>query len=652
MLVNFFYILLAILGLSFLIFIHELGHYFMARRVGMRVETFAIGFGKPIYSWIKDGVKWQIGWLLFGGYVKIAGVDPAEGQDPYQITDGFFGKSPFDRIKVAAMGPLVNLVFALIAFALLWTLGGREKHYVDFTSKIGWVDPDSELYADGVRPGDEIISYGDHDFQGAKDHLYAPMTASDTILVKTFKVDYATGVKTPMEYTVQVYPHPSSLKGILTAGITHPASYIIYDRLANGVENPLPEGSPLQDSGIQYGDRIFWVDGEVIFSFPQLNNILSGDKVLLTVLRHGETKLMRIPRVPVQELKLDSSFREELIDWQFEARLNNIRFQNLYALPYNLTNDAVVENAVKFIDIEKQEEAFPAHPFSEVETQLLPGDKIIAVSGMPVNHSAELLNALQTYYVNIIVERNPDATNIVSSHVADDEFDRQMNWKALKAIENSIGTSAPIETQGDLVLLKPVAPKVRSEFALSPEKQAWLATELLEHKKAIDNIEDPERRSQAMRQFQKQEKRLLLGLPGIQDRRVSYNPAPTTLFFSVFEEIRRTLIALFSGSLNPKWISGPIGIVQVVQESSMSSLKEALYWLGAISLNLGILNLLPIPVLDGGTILMSLVEIVTRKRLPPKTLEKIVIPFAVLLIGFFIFLTYNDLSRILQGFLH
>ena len=57
--ISFLYVLFAILGLSFLIFIHELGHYWMARRVGMRVEVFAIGFGKPIYQWEKDGVKWK-----------------------------------------------------------------------------------------------------------------------------------------------------------------------------------------------------------------------------------------------------------------------------------------------------------------------------------------------------------------------------------------------------------------------------------------------------------------------------------------------------------------------------------------------------------------------------------------------------------------
>src|ERR1700730_4235279 len=96
---NLLHIFFAILGLSFLIFIHELGHYWMARRLGMRVEVFSIGFGTPIYSWERDGVRWQIGWLLFGGYVKIAGMETGEQQDPYAIKDGFFGKKPLDRIK-------------------------------------------------------------------------------------------------------------------------------------------------------------------------------------------------------------------------------------------------------------------------------------------------------------------------------------------------------------------------------------------------------------------------------------------------------------------------------------------------------------------------------------------------------------------------
>src|SRR5271154_6587894 len=100
MIISILYVVMSILGLSFLIFIHELGHYWMARRTGMRVETFSIGFGRPITSWMRDGVKWQIGWLLFGGYVKIAGMDTSDQRDLYEVKDGFFGKRPLDRIKV------------------------------------------------------------------------------------------------------------------------------------------------------------------------------------------------------------------------------------------------------------------------------------------------------------------------------------------------------------------------------------------------------------------------------------------------------------------------------------------------------------------------------------------------------------------------
>lgn len=651
--ISFLYIILAVIGLSFLIFIHELGHYYMARRLGMRVETFSIGFGKPLFSWVKDNTRWQIGWILFGGYVKIAGMDTTDQKDIYEVPEGFFSKGPFDRIKVAFMGPFVNLVFAIVAFAVLWGIGGREKSFSEYTSRLGWVDPKSELYAHGIRPGDEITAYNGHSYEGAKDHLYAPMTASSDMQVKGYKVDVRTGEKVPFDILVKPYPHPSSVeKGIMTAGILNPASYLIYNRLPNGADNPLPEGSPMKDSGIQYGDRIVWADGEIVYSVQQLSHLLNDNRVLLTVQRGKETLLRRVPKVPVQELKMDPEVKEELIDWQFEAGLSSLRLHQLYTLPYNLNNEAVVEARAKFIDKENESEAFPEYPYGEEDAPLQPGDKIIAVEGIPIAKSYYLLAQIQHKTINLIVERNPQGFGKTSWKDADANFDQQIDFKDFQAITSRIGTTTPVTSSGNLVLLKSVTPKVRSEFILSPESQVQLTTELLEQRKEIGSISDPDQRAKALNLLENREKQLLLGLPSIQDRKVNYNPNPITQFDKVVVEIWRTLGALFTGTLNPKWLSGPIGIVQVVHDTSMVSIKEALYWLGAISLNLGMLNLLPLPVLDGGTICLSFFELVTGKRLKPKTLEKLVIPFAVILIGFFIYLTYNDLSRLFNGLFH
>jgi regulator of sigma E protease len=98
-------------------------------------------------------------------------------------------------------------------------------------------------------------------------------------------------------------------------------------------------------------------------------------------------------------------------------------------------------------------------------------------------------------------------------------------------------------------------------------------------------------------------------------------------------------------------MSGPVGIVHVVHQSWMVGVQEALFWMAVISMNLGIVNLLPIPVLDGGHIMFSLLEIIRKRPLKSKTMERMLIPFIGLLIAFFIYVTYQDIARIFSKLL-
>lgn len=648
MLISFLYIVLAAFGLGFLIFIHELGHYFMARHVGMRVEAFGIGFGKPIWTWEYKGVKWHICWLPFGGYVKIAGMDSDSEQDPYEIPQGFFSKPPIDRIKVALAGPVVNLLFAGLIFSLIWATGGREKNFGDFTKKIGWLDSKSELYENGVRPGDEIHALNNQPYQTSKDHLYAPMTSGPSLDVKGVKIDYFSGERDLFNYKIRPYPNPNFLeKDILTNGVLGTTNYIIFNPSSEQPpEKVFPEGSPMASSGILPGDRIVWADGLFLFSLQELQQILNDGKVLLTIQRGQEKIQRRVPRVRIEELKLTSDLREEFVDWQHEAQLTDLRVTKLYAIPYNINPEGVVENPLKFIDREKQEEVFPSQLFSEVDQPLLPGDKIIAIDGQPITEAYQLFFRLQQHQVNIIVQRNSTFLEPESWLAADMHFDKEIDWETLSEVGKSIGTGKTIKSSGNFYVLNPIVPKPIREFILSPEKQSELAIALSDQKKSVENIEDPEKRAQAMQILEAREKQLVLGLPSIQDRHVTYNPNPIAQFGNVLKEIWYTLTAVFTGNLSPKWMAGPIGIVQIIHTSWMVSIKEALFWLGAISLNLGVLNLLPIPVLDGGYICMFLVEMITRKRIKVRALEKLIIPFAVLLIGCIIYFTYNDLLRL------
>jgi regulator of sigma E protease len=645
------YLILALLGLGLLVFVHELGHYWMARRVGMKVESFGIGFGTPIFSFIRAGVRWNICWLPFGGYCKIAGMEKdKDGRDPEDIPGGFFAKTPWQRMKVSFAGPAANLIFAFVVFSLIWASGGREKSFAEVTKRIGWVDPSSEMYKRGVRPGDEILSYNGEPVTSFKDQLRAAMTGGDILHVEGRHWDENTFNFVPFSFDIKPYlPQGTPQGGMMTTGVLAPASYIIYGRTLNGSPNNLPKGSPLEKSTIALGDRIVACDGEEIFSLAELTSILNDGRALLTIRRGHEFLLRRVPRIPLSELKLDSEHREELQDWQWEGHLKTHKFQTLSFIPYNLSSDLVIEGTLPFIDQEKEGMAFPATPFSEKEEALRKGDEIVACDGAPVYSPDQLLRALQERRVHLIVQ-GEEAKKDSSWKEADDIFTNSVNYKELHEIIQSIGTPDLVVQRGSLRLLRPIIPKSRLELFELQNKGVQFTSELEEERKAIEAIDDVSRRTQALKFLEQHQKQLLLGLPGVQDLTVTYNPNPFLMFGEIVDEVVQTLSAVVGGYLNPKWLAGPIGIVQVIHHHWALGLKEAFFWIAIISLNLGLLNLLPLPIIDGGYILLSAFEIATGQRVKTKTIEKIVVPFAILLILFFIYLTYNDILRILTQF--
>lgn len=644
MIVHFFYFLLALIGLGFLIFIHELGHYFMARRVGMKIEVFSIGLGKPIYFWTFQGVKWQFCVLPFGGYVKIAGEKEDQGkgkQEPAE--DTFFGKKPWDRIKVAVMGPLVNMAFALLLFTVIWLSGGKSEPFSRHTNIIGYMDPDSELYIQGVRPGDQILCYNHKTFTGFKDLLYASVLKQNTLEISGDKIHYYDQTKEPFHYVLTPYRDPRSTgNDFKTVGILSPASILMFSQLPQDSDFPFDQ-SPMRESGIQYGDRIVWARGELVFSMPQLSQLVNEAKVLVSVERQGQLLAVKVPRLKIGDLRLSQEQKLDFEDWQHQIHRKGA-IKDLFFIPYLMNAACIVQSPLTFIGEDSEQHTIYDHPDGILQS----GDKILAVDGMPVEHAYALLDALQTRRVQLIVQRGFPTQSLTWNN-ENQFFVKSLNPEDLTAVVQDVVRGHGTMSSGNLHALKPVEPILLSDLPLSSAKKNWLLAEFVTEQARIEKMQDPYARTQALKVLEKKKQKLVLGIP-LSDIAVQYNPNPFSLFAQVIGETGKTLSALFTGKLNPKWMSGPIGMVQILHQGWVVGVKEALFWMAIVSLNLGVFNLLPLPVLDGGHICVSLYEWIFRRRVHPKTMEKLIVPFIALLIGLFVYVTYQDIVRLFSQF--
>ena len=185
--VYFVFMVLLLFGVT--IFIHELGHFWVARRLGMRADVFSIGFGHAIWKRERGGVIYKVGWIPFGGYVALPQMEPGGGrtedEDGNEIA--LPRVEPGKKIAVALAGAAGNVVLAiLLAYVIFWA--GKPSMLDETSSAIGFVREGSVAYEVGLRSGDRIAEVNGDPVSNWQDVAIAAALRNEVDLVVEQKI--------------------------------------------------------------------------------------------------------------------------------------------------------------------------------------------------------------------------------------------------------------------------------------------------------------------------------------------------------------------------------------------------------------------------------------------------------------------------------
>ena len=150
------YIVPFLFVLTIVVFFHELGHFLAARRIGVRVITFSLGFGPKLFSMKRGDTEYAVSAIPLGGYVKMAGEQPDDERSG--ANDEFLSKTKWQRFQVLIAGPLMNVLLAIVVLAGVLYQGADVPLYQDAPPVVGRIAPDSPAAKAGIQVGDRIVS--------------------------------------------------------------------------------------------------------------------------------------------------------------------------------------------------------------------------------------------------------------------------------------------------------------------------------------------------------------------------------------------------------------------------------------------------------------------------------------------------------------
>lgn len=592
---------LAILGISFLIFMHELGHYLAARMFKVRVETFSIGFGPRLLGFTSGDTDYRLSAIPLGGYVKMAG-EYGDYRDDEPLQEGDLMSTPiWQRVVIFSGGVVMNFILAALIFPVAFGLG------VPFTAPVvGDVTAAGPAWQAGLRPGDEIVSVSGQKVWGFTDVvLEIAVGDPDDIVLEVLRDGE----------TLQLPVQPEHADGIWDIGVFAARD----DELV-----VLPDG-PAEAAGLQDGDRLISLDGRRIGELHHgsplsswaliVDALPTGEPIELVVDRQGTLHTVTLtptvlPTPPNADRKLGAMPLETRIAGLRGAALGPeqpLRVDDVIlradGRPMYLVDDidaalaassgglavdvlrdgsvhAFTLSAAAVDQLRRGEAAFGGT--RDTRIQVVPGgalhaagmrtgDEILALGGTPLRTYQDLLDTIQS-------DKN------------------RVDWH-IRYLRDGVEHELNVRT----------APQTRYDYGLG------LRTLAVRHEVTW------------------------LGALG----------AGWDATVNALRTTGLTLGKLFTGDIGVDNLGGPISIGVITKEAASLDFARLLFFLALLSVNLGFINILPVPVLDGGQIVFLLCEKVKGSRLSERFMVNANIAGFVAILALMALVTYNDIKNVL-----
>ena len=281
------YVVVAVLLLfGAAIFVHEWGHFYVARKCGMKVEEFAIGFGKILWKYEKDGILYTIRMIPAGGFVKLPQMltsEAIEGKNEGEAPEPLPEISPWAKIAVAVAGPFMNVVFAFVLATIIYFVGLPESITPPV---VGALDQESEEYSLGVREGDIIIKIDGEEIPSWEESRKLTVLSVTNRFAVTFQRQSDSGLE---EYTVTLTAKPVSEEMPIKT-LKLPPKY-------RPIAGTILDSGAAKEAGLQQNDEILTLGGLPVGSSSQLIAELQKNgtnKTEMVIRREGQEMALAI----------------------------------------------------------------------------------------------------------------------------------------------------------------------------------------------------------------------------------------------------------------------------------------------------------------------------------------------------------------------